>query len=110
MRHAEVSTAEHLDAKLALRSMRKHAELWKVAEGTMGWRGVVTLLPPVVLIAIGVAQLIQEKGLAELVREAGGAVYVLLGLVLLGSFLWSSTQRQLNAVLELMKRLENDRS
>jgi hypothetical protein len=33
-----------------------------------------------------------------------------LGLVLLGSFLWSNSQRQSNAMLELLKRLEHDRS
>jgi hypothetical protein len=41
MRHSEVSAAEHLDAKLAIRSMRKQAQLWRVAEGALGWRGAV---------------------------------------------------------------------
>lgn len=43
MRHGEVSTAEHLDAKLAIHSMRKHAQLWRIAEGAFGWRGAVAL-------------------------------------------------------------------
>jgi hypothetical protein len=33
-----------------------------------------------------------------------------IGVALLGSFLWGQTQRQLNALLELVKRLELERS
>lgn len=110
MRRGEVSAAEQLDAKLAIHSMRKQTQLWSIAEGSFGWRGAIALLLPLVLIAIGVAEVIQENGLADLVRDRSGALYVVLGLVLLGSFLWSNTQRQLNAMLELLKRLERERS
>jgi hypothetical protein len=110
MRHGEVSTAEHIDAKLAIHAIRKQAQIWKTAEGAVGWRGAVVLVLPLLLIAIGLAQLIQEEGIAALMRESSGGVYVVLGVVLFGSFLWSNTQRQLNAMLELLKRLERDRS
>ena len=109
MKKPEVSIAEHLDAKLTLRAMEKQAQLWRIAEGRLGWRLGVALLPPVLLIAIGLTQLIQDAGLAGLMRKAPGAVYVVLGVALLVSFLWSASQRQLNALLEIVRRLESDR-
>ena len=109
MKQHAVSTAEHLDAKLTLHAMRKREQLRRIAEGRFGWRLSVILLPPVLLIAIGLTQLTREERLAEVMRETSGAVYVVLGVTLLVSFLWSYTQRQLNALLELVKRLEQDR-
>ena len=110
MKEHEVSTAERLDAKLTIRAMRKHDQLWRVAEGRMTWAESIGFLLPVVLIAIGLLQVSRDEGILDLVKNAGGAGYVALGLVLVGTFIWSHFQRQLNALRELLRRLERERS
>jgi hypothetical protein len=110
MKHREISPAEQLDAKLAIRSMRRHEHLWRIAEGRMRWVEGLGLLLALLLVAVGLLQMFREPGFSELMRSSQGLGTVVIGVALLGSFLWGQTQRQLNALLELVKRLELERS
>ena len=102
MNEQEISAVERLDAKLALRAMQRHDRLWRTAQGRVRWTEAVGFLAALVLVAIGL--------FLDVLNANQGLSAVILGIALLGSFLWSHTQRQLNALLELVKRLELERS
>ena len=110
MNEREISAVERLDAKLALRAMQRYDRLWQTAQGRVRWTEAVGFLAALVLLAIGLLQLSSDKGFLEVFTANKGLSLVVLGMASLGSFLWSHTQRQLNALLELVKRLELERS
>lgn len=64
MKQREVSTAEHLEAKLTIRAMRKHEQLWKAAEGRLGWRESLGSFLPLLVIGVGLLQLLRDHGFA----------------------------------------------
>jgi hypothetical protein len=106
----KISTAEKLDAKLTIRAMQDRLQLWRLAEGRFGWREIIVFLVPIVLITMGIAQLARDEGIVQLMLEAKGAGAIFLGLVFMALFMWNHTQRQLNALRHLVKRLERDGS
>jgi hypothetical protein len=106
----KISTAEKVDAKLTIRAMQDHLRLWKLAEGHFGWREIIVCLVPIVLITMGIAQLARDEGVVQLMQEAKGVGPIFLGLLFMVSFMWNHTQRQLNALRQVVKRLERDRS
>jgi hypothetical protein len=108
VKDTEVSTAEKLDAPLALGGVRKHARLWQVAEGHFGWSEAVGLLTAVLLVAFGLLEYGRSVGVAEFMR--GGIAFIASGLLLLISFQWSAAQRQRSALLELLRHLEKGHS
>lgn len=110
MQQREASPAETLEARFAIRAMQKHEKLWKVAEGRLGLRASVGFLLPLLLIGLGVLQLVEDQGLRVLMRGAGGFLYVLLGMVLLGVAMWTHVQLQLHALRDLVKRLEQEQA
>jgi|SRR5690606_13108790 len=110
MDEQEISAVERLDAKLALRAMQRHDRLWRTAQGRMRWTEAVGFLPALGFVAIGLLELSRGKGFLEALAANKGLIFVVLGMSSLGSFLWSRTQRQLNALLELVRRLELERS
>lgn len=110
MEQREVSMAEQLDAKLALNVMRRQDRLWQTAQGRTRWTEALGFLIALLLVASGLVLIGRNQGFREFFDANEGLGYVLLGVVSLGSFLWSHTQRQLNALLELVKRLELERS
>jgi hypothetical protein len=69
MEQREISPAERLDAKLALRAMRRHDELWRVAEGRTRWVEAAGLLLALVIVAVGLLQISRETGFVELVKR-----------------------------------------
>lgn len=108
MKDTDVSTPALLEARLAIGGMRKHAHLRKIAEGRFSWSESVGLIAAVLLVVIGLVQFGRLVGVTDFMRS--GVVFVVSGLVLLVSFFWSNVQRQQKALLELIKRLEPDRS
>lgn len=112
MKEREVTLAEQIDAKLTISAMRKRVQLWRIAEGRMRWGEGISFLAPLLLIGIGIARLAQEDGLMALLRESEtrGIAYVVIGIVMLVSCLFTHRERQLNALIEIVKRLERDRS
>lgn len=102
MTEHKISTPEELDVVLGANALRKHAQLWKVAEGrSFRWADALGLACAVPLVVISIAQLSPD---------AGGAIQLGLGLLMMASFVGSHMQRQLNALVELVKRLERDHS
>ncbi len=110
MKHEEVLTANRLEAGLAAQELKEHSKLWRTAEGRFGWRGVASVLSPLLLISVGVVLCIQDGSLSRLFRQFDGVWMALLGFGLLTFNLWTNTQEQLRATRELLKRLERTRS
>lgn len=101
MNKPEISTPEQLDAALRASALRKHAQLWKVAEGrSFPWAEALGLACAVLFLAIGMA-----RGFSQ---DAGGAIQLALGVLMVATFVWSHMQRQLNALVEVVKRLERE--
>ena len=102
MKEHEISTPDDLDVALSANLLRKHSQLWKVAEGrSFRWTEALGLAIAVLLVAVGIARFSEE---------ASGTIQIAIGLALVASFIWSHMQRQLNALVELVKRLEDKRS
>lgn len=110
MEQREIFVADQVDAKLAINAMRRRDRLWRTAQGRTGWAELFGFLSALLLVAIGLIELGRSQGFREFLDAKDGLFFVLLGVVLLGGSLWSHTQRQINAVLELVKRLEVERS
>jgi hypothetical protein len=103
MKEHEISTPEQLDVSLSASALRKHVQLWKVAEGrSFRWAEALGLACAVLFLAIGIA-----RGFSQ---DAGGAVQLALGVLMVAGFIWSHMQRQLNALVEVVKRLEREHS
>ena len=99
----DISTPEELDTALSANALRRHDQLWKVAEGrSIRLVEALGLVSAVLLVAIGVV-----TGFSQ---NAVGAVQLALGVLLIGSFIWTHMQRQVNALAELVKKLEREQS
>jgi hypothetical protein len=49
--------------------MRRHDELWRVAEGRTRWVEAAGLLLALVIVAVGLLQISRETGFVELVKR-----------------------------------------
>lgn len=108
MKQTDVSMSEQLDATLSLRRTQNYARLRQAAEGRLRWAEAVGLVSALVLVIVGLAQFERVLGADDFMRS--GIVFVVLGLALLISFQWSSSQRQRSALLALIERLEEEHS
>jgi len=102
MKEHDISTPADLDVALSANTLRKHSQLWKVAEGrSFRWAEALGLVCAVLFVGIGVARFAEQ---------ASGAIQIALGLAMLATFVWGHLQRQVNALAEIVKRLERERS
>src|SRR5262245_60485071 len=108
MQDTDVTTRAQLEARLALSGALKNARLWRIAEGRVGWLDAIGIVAAALLVVFGLLQYGHTVGVAEFMRS--GIVFVVVGLMMLGSAQWSSIHRQRNALLELIKRIEEGRS
>ena len=110
MHQSNLSTKEQLDAQLIAGEIRERAKLWKTAEGRFGWRIIFSSLTPVIVIILGVAMRLEERGFSGLMGEDPSGYFIVMGLVLLVVSLWGNTQRQISALRDLLKDQERRRS
>jgi hypothetical protein len=82
------------------------AELWRVAEGRLGWPLLTAGLLPLALIFFGLVFRIHEYGLKGFLGQDPSSYFVLMGMGLFGLSLWQTNQRQLGALREIVKSLE----
>ena len=111
MKDREVTLEEQVDARLTINAMRKHAQLWRIVEGRARWTETIGFVVSVLLIGFGVVRLAQDHGLSGLFGESEipGLGYFLIGALMLVSFVAMHGQRQFSALVEIVKRLEQDR-
>jgi|GEM_PF-3264760 phosphotransferase system glucose/maltose/N-acetylglucosamine-specific IIC component len=101
MNEHEISTPEQLDVALNAGAIRKRAQLWKIAEGrSLKWAEVIGFVCAVLFLAIGIA-----RGFTQ---DASAAIQLALGVLMVAAFFWSRMQRQLNALVEVVKSLERE--
>ncbi len=110
MKQEEVLTANRLEAGLAAQELKEHSQLWRTAEGRRGWRGVASVLSPLLLFSLGVVLCIQDGSLSRLLQQSHGIWMALLGFGLLAFNSWANMREQLRGTRELLKRLERTRS
>jgi hypothetical protein len=99
-----------LDAQISLQEIREREKLWQLAQGRFGWRGAIGYLSPILLLVAAVSMISERNGLGEFMRERRGEMLFILAFTLLGFTLWANAQRQLTALVEIVKRLERSRS
>lgn len=95
MNEHEIATHSDLDVALSAHTLRRHSELWKVAEGrSFRWADGLLLLCALFLVVAGLG------------AEVRATEQVVLGVGLIGAFVYGHMQRRVNAMAELVKRLE----
>lgn len=102
MKEHEISTPQDLEVALSASALRKRSQLWKVAEGrSIRWIEAAGVVLALFLFGLGITQSI----------EAGsqGMVQIAMALMMIVSFVCTHIWRQLNALVEIVKRLENER-
>jgi len=110
MNSDEPMTPQQIDARIALRSVKESATLWRKAEGRMNWRITVGFLAPVVLLICGIAELLEGQEPSRLSPGFVGIIFLIFGVVSLALTIWSEQQSRLNAIVEILKRQERIRS
>jgi hypothetical protein len=102
MEAQEISTPRDLDTALGANALRKRAQLWKVAEGrSFRWAEALGLAAGLLLVVIGASRFSED---------AGGTVLLALGLAMAVGTVLGHLQRQLSALVEVVKRLERESS
>jgi hypothetical protein len=103
MKDYEISTPEKLDVALGANSLRKHSQLWKAAKGrSFRWSEALGVSVAVLFLAMGIVPLTDDAD--------AGLMFVILGVAIAGSVVFGHMQRQLSALVELLERLEHERS
>ena len=106
MKQSEISGGGQPDAQLLAQEVRERVQLWRVAEGHLGWPNLVAGLLPLLLVVLGIAFRAYEYGLAGFMGRNPGSYFILLGMGLFGLRMWGNTQRQIGALRDLIKSLE----
>jgi len=102
MKKREISTPEQLDVALSASALRKHSKLWRIAEGrSFRWAEALGLTVGVLFLAMELV-----RGFSE---DSESTTLLALGVLMVGSFVWGHMQRQVNALVELVKNLESER-
>jgi hypothetical protein len=109
VKQTEPATEVQLNAQLAIQDVSERARLWRLAEGRFGWKLRIATLVPLLLLVLGIAIRILDHGFEGFIGEDAGAYFIVLGLALTGLNLWSSTQRQIGALRELLMAMERRR-
>lgn len=108
MNEQDIATPRDLDVALSANALRKHSQLWKVAEGRFfRWVDLLGLCCAALLLAIGLVgalRVADDSG----GREQVGFFFAITATLMIALFLWTHMQRQLQALLELVKRLEQE--
>ena len=108
MQEHDIATSSELDVALSAKQLRKHSQLWKVAEGrAFRWVDLLGLVCAILLFATGVIGAFRIAGNSG-GREQIALVFSIMATLMVAMFLWSHMQRQLQALLELVKRLEQE--
>jgi hypothetical protein len=107
MKEHNISTPQDLDAALSDNALRKHSQLWRVAEGrSFRWVDALGLVFAAFFLAISVV------GFGRVADDPGIlGVAVLFGLgamLMVAMFVWGLMHRRVKALAELVKRLEQE--
>jgi len=108
VKQEETLTIDQLDARLVVQTLAERAQLWRSAEGRLGWRSVVGLVLSVLFIVIGVSQSTLTGELPGFFRS-GSALFLTWGFGLLALTAWVNMQVRLRATIELLRQLERAR-
>jgi hypothetical protein len=106
----EPMTPQQLDIRIALHSLKENSTLWRTAEGRMNWRSIMSFLAPVLLLIIGFVRLFEGQEPSRLSPEFVGIVFLVFGAVSLAFSIWAVQQSRLDAILEIVRRQERNRS
>ena len=108
MTQHEIETPQDLDAAIRRQRASKHSQLWRVAEGrSFRWVDALGLLLAALLLGVSVV------GFKRVADDSSGMLFVALffalaAILMLATCLWGLMHRQVKALTELVKRLEED--
>jgi hypothetical protein len=101
MKEHDIAITRDLDLASSANALRRHSQLWKLAEGrSFHWTGVLVLGCAILVVGIGFALLFSN--------DADGMLHIVFGLAMVAIVMWHQRQRQFNALVELVKRIERD--
>jgi len=110
MKQEDIPTVEQLDPKLEAEALQDRSRLWRLAEGRLGWRGVIEMLPALYFIGTGLTQGFRSGSIDGSFQDPSGYPSMLFGFGILALVAWSNNLARLRAMLELLKRQERIRS
>jgi len=103
MKEHEISTPNDLDAALSGNALRRRSNLWKAAEGrSFLWRDAFSGVVAALLLVVGITRFLEDP--------ASGTIQIAIALVMVSVIIWGHLQRQVNALVELVKGLAQERS
>jgi hypothetical protein len=102
MNEHEISSPTDLDTALNANALRKHANLWKVAEGrSFRWSEVLAGSIAALLCVVAITRISEDLTAAR--------IELALAFAIVAAAAWGRLQRQMNALAEIVKRLEEER-
>lgn len=102
MNEDEIASPADIDTALSANALRKHAKLWKAAEGrAFSWTEALGALCAALLLISGTMNFGED--------QATAMVQIAIALAILPSIMLGRVQKQVTALTELVKRLEAER-
>jgi hypothetical protein len=110
VKQTESATSELFDAQATARAVKDREELWRIAEGRFGMRGIVSSAVPLLFIVAWGAQQIYERGVSGFIHEAQSFYLLVIGVALNGIYTSGTTEQRLRALYQIAKSHERARS
>jgi hypothetical protein len=102
MNEHEITSPADIDTALSANALRKHSNLWKVAEGrSFRWSEILAIAIAALLSAIAITRLSEDM--------VSAVIELALALAIVAAAAWGRLQRQMNALAEIVRRLEQER-